>query len=84
MKVPFERDKYLRILRSQGVNEALTVLHRDIERWEFDTFETPEGYQPEMFTDLIEVRQFSRELWRIALEEGIHSPSMGATGTPSS
>jgi hypothetical protein len=64
-----DREKYLRIARSQGVQVALTQLHRDTEKWEYQTFEGQQGYQPEMFRDLIEVREFSRELWEMALDE---------------
>jgi hypothetical protein len=67
-----DREKYLRVLRSEGVNAALTLLHLDTEKWELETFEGEKGYQPEMWNDLEQVRNFSRELWAIALSEGKH------------
>jgi hypothetical protein len=66
----FDRDKYIRILRSEGLNAALTRLHLDTERLELETFEGEKGYQPDMWNDLDQVRGFSRELWQIALQEG--------------
>lgn len=66
--IHFDREKYIGIMRSQGVNAALTVLHEDVEKWEVDTFEGVEGYQSEMWNDLLEIREFSRELWQLALK----------------
>lgn len=66
----FDREKYIRMMRSEGVNAALTALHLDTERLELETFEGEKGYQPEMWNDLNQIRDFSRELWKIALEEG--------------
>jgi hypothetical protein len=70
MMIPLDKDKYLQILRATGVDAALTQLHHDTENWEVETFEGQEGYQPKMFTELNSVREFSRELWAIALREG--------------
>jgi len=70
MLIPFEREKYIEILRAEGINAAITALHRDTERWEIDTFEGTEGYQPQMWKELLGIREFSRELWEIALREG--------------
>jgi hypothetical protein len=68
MKVlKIDREKYLKIARSQGAQAAITQLHRDTEKWEYQTFEGLQGYQPAMFEDLNEVRDFSRELWELAL-----------------
>jgi hypothetical protein len=63
----FDRDKYIRIMRSEGVGAALTALHLDTEGWEVETFEGDKGWQPEMFKDLMGVREFSRELWEMSL-----------------
>ena len=71
--IQFDREKYIRIMRSEGVNAALTALHLDTERLELETFEGEKGYQPEMWNDLNQIRDFSRELWKIALDEG-HKP----------
>jgi hypothetical protein len=63
-----DREKYLQIARTQGAQTAITALHLDTERWEYDTFEGEKGYQPEMWKDLEQVRAFSRELWAVALK----------------
>lgn len=69
----FDRQKYLRMIQTQGINAALTALHADIESWEQETFEGEKGYQPELWKDLGEARAFSRELWETALKQS--SPS---------
>ncbi|MCM2279337.1 MAG: hypothetical protein NDJ89_14775 [Oligoflexia bacterium] len=61
------REKYLQLARTQGVDKALTTLHRDTTGWEYITFETDKGYQPGVFEELKTVRDFSRELWEMAL-----------------
>lgn len=62
-----ERAKYLDIVRGEGLSAALTALHRDAERLEFETFEGEGGFKPELYAYLEEVRAFSRELWRVSL-----------------
>ena len=64
-----DREKYFQIVKTQGLSAAITALHRDTEHLEFESFEGPKGYQPEMFTELFGVREFSRELWNIALTD---------------
>lgn len=64
----FDKEKYLQIMRSSGVNEAITLLHLDIKNWEVEAFEGEEGYQADMIQDLMDVRTFSRELWEVALQ----------------
>lgn len=64
----FDREKYLRILKTDGVNAALTALHRDTAEFEHTTFEGDKGYQPGMWNELHSVRDFSRELWEYALQ----------------
>lgn len=64
----FDREKYLAIVRSQGVEAALTQLHRDTTQWEVEAFEGPKGWQPDLWKKLQDVRDFSRELWELALE----------------
>lgn len=64
-----DRAKYLEILKQSGLPAALTALHRDAEILEFETFEGPGGYKPEMYALLEDVRTFSRELWRVSLGE---------------
>lgn len=63
-----DKEKYLRILKSDGVSAALTALHKDTIGWEYEAFEGKKGYQPDMWADIEEVRNFSRELWEIALK----------------
>lgn len=69
-----DRTKYLDILNSQGVNAALTALHKDTIDWEIESFEGQAGWQPDLWEKLEEVRVFSRELWDIGLSK---SPTSG-------
>ncbi len=70
-----DREKYLRIAKSEGLSKALTTLHLDSEKWEQETFEGVKGWQPEMWTYLQEVRNFSIELWDQVLDENFrHAP----------
>ena len=66
--INFNKEKYVRILKSSGVDTALTILHQDIRNWEYEAFEGEKGYQPEIIEELDHVRNFSRELWQIALD----------------
>jgi hypothetical protein len=61
------KQKYLDIARTQGAQAALTQLHLDTNGWEFDTFEGREGWKPDQWQRLEEVRAFSRELWESAI-----------------
>jgi hypothetical protein len=65
-----DKEKYLAIVKSQGVDAALTALHKDKEDWEFTTFEGNQGYKREMWDDLAQVRELSRELWDLSLKMG--------------
>ena len=58
-----DKQKYLRILENEGLNAALTTLHKDMWTLEFETFEGQKGYQPQLFEDLKLWRDFSLELW---------------------
>lgn len=71
---PFQREKYLAVLESEGLSAALTCLHRDIEEIEFQAFDGTEGWKPELFEKLKSIRELSRELWNIQL----HSPEKAA------
>jgi hypothetical protein len=62
-----DREKYMRLVKTDGLHVALTTLHHDLNEWEHQTFEGEAGWQPEVWTDLAEVRNFSRELWDISL-----------------
>jgi hypothetical protein len=64
-----DREKYVQILNTQGVNAALTQLHLDVRDWEYEAFEGEKGWQPAMWEELEKVRGFSRELWEIALRK---------------
>jgi hypothetical protein len=66
-----DKQKYLDILKNQGLAAALTSLHRDRDAMEFDTFEGREGYQSDKFTAIIEINEFSRELWDRAMDEPV-------------
>jgi hypothetical protein len=68
-EIKLDRAKYIEILNSEGLSAALTALHRDSERMEFETFEGRDGFKPQLFEYLDEVRAFSRELWRVSLGE---------------
>lgn len=63
-----DRDKYLKILKIEGLSAAITALHRDTERVEFEAFEGRQGYRPEVIEYLENVREFSRELWRTSYD----------------
>jgi hypothetical protein len=65
----FEKEKYIKIMQNEGITQALTALHHDTDRWEYQSFEGPEGYQPQLIQALDDVREFSRELWQMALEK---------------
>lgn len=65
----FDREKYFLLLKTQGANAALTQLQADMEKWEQEVFETEKGYQPELFQDLKQARDFSRELWETSIQK---------------
>jgi hypothetical protein len=65
-KFDFDREKYIRVLKSEGIHTALTRLHHDLNQWEFLTFEGEAGYSPELWEQLKMVRNFSRELWDLS------------------
>ena len=69
-ETPFklDREKYLRLARTDGAHAALTKLHVDTERWEHKAFEGEKGWQPELWHELEAVRRFSRELWAMVLD----------------
>ncbi|MBC7693263.1 MAG: hypothetical protein H7222_15980 [Methylotenera sp.] len=70
-----DREKYYQILKSEGLSAAITTLHRDSTGFEFDTFEGRDGYSREMWDGLFDVREFSRELWNVALEQNLVDPA---------
>jgi len=64
----FDREKYLQLFKTRGATEALTLLQKDLIEWEYEAYEGEAGYQPEMWQKLEKVREFSRELWDMAVE----------------
>jgi hypothetical protein len=64
----FNREIYLQIAKNQGIGAALTQLQTDSMKWEYTAFEGTEGYQPKLWNDLYEVREFARELWELDLK----------------
>ncbi len=79
-----DKEKYLKLLKSQGIETALTTLHLDMNEWEFETFEGQAGYQPQAWESLTAIRAFSRELWQIALQNLPDPPDLKAeTGSGS-
>ena len=72
-----DREKYTKILKNDGLAAALTALHRDTERVEFEAFEGRLGYRPEVVEYLELVREFSRELWRTSYDvNALESPAI--------
>jgi len=63
MSLVFERDKYLQIVKTQGLTTAVSTLHHDLWETEYRCFESQTGYDPVIWKQLNEMRQFSRELW---------------------
>jgi hypothetical protein len=69
-----DREKYLEIAKNDGISAAITTLHLDTERMEFETFEGQAGYRPELFEHLKKVREFSCELWNQVLTHPGNKP----------
>jgi hypothetical protein len=64
-----DKEKYYRILKSEGLSAAITQLHRDSNELEFELFEGAKGYQPDLWEYMKEVRRFSVELWNSQLAD---------------
>jgi hypothetical protein len=64
----FTKEKYLEIARVDGPEHAVNQLHQDLWVLEQDCFDSPEGYRPEQWKHLNELRLFSRELWDLKLK----------------
>jgi hypothetical protein len=62
------KEKYLELAGSQGAQIAVNQLHHDLWELEQFCFDSPEGYQPELWKKLNELRLFSRELWDLKLK----------------
>jgi len=63
----FSKDTYRELARTQGIEFAVNQLHHDLWSLEQECFDTPEGYRPEVWKKLNELRIFSRELWDLKL-----------------
>ncbi len=59
------QEKYYQILNSDGLSAALTAIHEDLKELEFECFEGPKGYQPDLYEEIKKLREFSRNLWNI-------------------
>lgn len=60
---PFKKEYYLELVKTLGHREAVNQLHQDLWQLEKTCFDGTQGYQPEAWTKLNEMRLFSRELW---------------------
>ncbi len=67
--IPFDREKYLEILRTSGLHAAITALHLDVEQWDHEAFAEGKGFQEQVWTDLKLIRNFSRDLGNTARGE---------------
>lgn len=62
------KDKYLEIAKHEGIQNAVNQLHHDLWSLEQECFDTPNGYQADVWKHLNELRLFSRELWDLKLK----------------
>jgi len=65
--VDLMKAKYLEMAKSQGYQAAVNQLHQDLWEMEKECFDSPEGYRPNLWKNLNEMRLFSRELWDLNL-----------------
>jgi hypothetical protein len=63
----FTKEKYRELARTEGAQTAVNQLHADLWELEKECFDTPSGYQPELWKQLNDLRLFSRELWDLKL-----------------
>lgn len=64
----FTKQKYLDLVKSEGLQIAVNTLHHDLWLLEQECFDSPDGYQADMWQHLNELRLFSRELWDLKLQ----------------
>ena len=62
------KEKYLALASTDGAQIAVNQLHHDLWELEQLCFDSPDGYQPELWKKLNELRLFSRELWDLKLK----------------
>ena len=60
-----DKEKYLNLVKSDGLAAAITALHHEMWEIENQSFEGVDGYRPDVFDKLQEYREFSGELWEI-------------------
>lgn len=65
MPYELDKEKYLKILKTEGLPAAITALHEEMDRMEIESFEGPQGYQPEYWESIKKFREFSCELWTL-------------------
>ncbi len=61
------RDKYLKMAKSMGVDEAVTVLHNEVGLLEVRVFDG--GYDKDRLSEVEFMRQLARELYSLKLNE---------------
>lgn len=62
------KDKYIELAKTSGYQKAVNQLHLDLWDMEKECFDSPEGYQADLWKNLNEMRIFSRELWDAKLD----------------
>jgi hypothetical protein len=74
--IDFHPETYLELAKTKGYAAALSALHRQIEIWEVQTFEGRQGWDPDAWKKLHEIRDFHRSLYSAAIEkEAKYTPS---------
>jgi hypothetical protein len=68
MQFVFEREKYISIAKNETLSKAVATLHQDMWEVEYQCFENVEGYDPQVWKLLTEMRLFSREMWDLKLK----------------
>ena len=65
----FDKTKYADILAREGESAAITALHHDMRELEHECFESPAGWQPELFEELKKYRDFSLKPWDVRYDQ---------------
>ncbi len=63
------RDKYVKLIDSAGIDEAITKLHGEMGKLEPHTFDG--GFNADRFEELQALRDLSRELWTMRLAQRV-------------